>query len=111
MMNFLKKDKTNSKKYIKESLNIQMSNNKVLRDNLVKEQQFSRNLEIENKVLKEELDKLKKNVRVLSKDNETLAKMLNDIIEKYNIKLEVSEEEKPKRRGRKPKKEGNDTNE
>ena len=111
MMNFLKKDKKNSKKYMRECLDTQMSNNKILRENLVKEQQFSRNLEIENKVLKEELTRLKKNIGILSKDNQELAKMLNEVIIKYNIKLDTKEEIKPKKRGRKPKKEEGETNE
>ena len=85
-----------SKKELQEMLDIQISNNKILRNNLRKEQAFSRNLEVGAKLVKEENEKLKNNVRNLQKDNETLAKMLNELVVKYNVKFETIDE-KPKR--------------
>lgn len=84
-------------KELKGNMEIQINNNKVLRTNLQKEQQYSRNLEIERNVLKEELEKVKENLRIAIKDNETLAKMLNELIVKYNVKFETNEKPKAKR--------------
>lgn len=91
MINFLK---TESKKQISKNLKIQIENNRILRENFRKEQQLNKNLNIENAVLKEELEKLKENIRILSKDNEELAKMVNELVVKYNVKL--SDGDKPK---------------
>lgn len=91
MINFIK---TESKKQIKKNLQIQIENNRILRENFRKEQQLNKNLNIENAVLKEEISKLKNNVRILSKDNENLAEMINEMVVKYNIKL--SDGSKPK---------------
>lgn len=87
-MNFLK---TESKKQIKKNLNIQMENNRILRENFRKEQILNKALNAENAVLKEQIQKLKNNVRTLQKDNETLAKMINELAIKYNVKFETNE--------------------
>lgn len=88
-------------KTLKENLEIQMNNNKILRENLRKEQAFSRSLEVGAKMVKEENAKLKRTVKRVMDDNKVLADMLNDIIVKYNIKIETPKEEKPKRGRRK----------
>lgn len=85
-MNLLSKIVKKSKtKELEENLKIQINNNKILRGNLQQEQQFSRKLE-------EELNKVKENLRIALKDNEELAKMLNEIVVKYNIKFENEKE-------------------
>lgn len=91
MINFLKGE---SKKQIAKNLKIQIENNKILRENFRKEQALNKNLSIENAVLKEEITQLKGNVRILSKDNEELAKMVNELVVKYDVKL--SDGTKPK---------------
>lgn len=91
MLNFIK---TESKKQIQKNLKIQIENNRILRENFRKEQQLNKNLNIENAVLKEEIQELKNNVRILSKDNEELAKMVNEMVVKYDVKL--SDGSKPK---------------
>lgn len=91
MLNFIK---TESKKQISKNLKIQIENNRILRENFKKEQQLNKNLNLENKVLKEKIEELKNNVRVLSKDNEELAKMINEMVVKYDVKL--SDGSKPK---------------
>lgn len=91
MINFIK---TESKKQIQKNLKIQIENNRILRENFRKEQQLNKNLNIENKVLKEEIEELKNNVRILNKDNEELAKMINEMVVKYDVKL--SDGSKPK---------------
>lgn len=85
-MNLLSKIVKKSKtKELEDNLKIQINNNKILRGNLQQEQQFSRKLE-------EELNKVKENLRIALKDNEELAKMLNEIVVKYNIKFENEKE-------------------
>lgn len=85
-MNLLSKIVKKSKtKELEENLKIQINNNKILRGNLQQEQQFSRKLE-------EELNKVKENLRITLKDNEELAKMLNEIVVKYDIKFENEKE-------------------
>lgn len=85
-MNLLSKIVKKSKtKELEENLKIQINNNKILRGNLQQEQQFSRKLE-------EELNKVKENLRIALKDNEELAKMLNEIVVKYDIKFENEKE-------------------
>lgn len=101
-MNILRRFSKNSKiKELEENLQIQISNNKILRENLQKEQAFSRSLEVGAKMVKEENAKLKRTVKRVMDDNKVLADMLNDIIVKYNIKIETPKEEKPKRGRRK----------
>lgn len=58
--NFLKQV---SKKELKTQLDIQMQNNKILREALRMEQQDNKANQLEIKKLKEKIEKLKKNVR------------------------------------------------
>ena len=58
--NFLKQV---SKKELKSQLDIQMQNNKILREALRMEQQDNKANQLEIKKLKEKIEKLKKNVR------------------------------------------------
>lgn len=89
--NFLKQV---SKKELKKNLEIQMKNNKVLRANLKAEQEYSRKIE-------QELNAVKNNLRIALKDNEELAKMLNELVIKYNVKFETNEKTKAKRTNKK----------
>ena len=59
--NFLKQV---SKKELKAQLDIQMQNNKILREALRMEQQDNKANQLEIKKLKDKIEKLKKNVRV-----------------------------------------------
>lgn len=93
-MNFLKGE---SKREIKRNLQIQMENNKILRENLRNEQKFSKNLQIAAVELKKELEKVKENLRLALKDNEELAKMINELVVKYDVKFETNEKPKAKR--------------
>ena len=52
-----------SKKKPKDSLDIQMQNNKILREALRMEQQDNKTNQLEIKKLKDKIEKLKKNVR------------------------------------------------
>lgn len=98
MLNFIK---TESKKQISKNLKIQIENNRILRENFRKEQQLNKNLNIENAVLKEEIEELKNNVRILSKDNEELAKMINEMVVKYDVKLSDGSKPKTKKSNKK----------
>ena len=79
---------------LKKNLEIQMKNNKVLRANLKAEQEYSRKIE-------QELNAVKNNLRIALKDNEELAKMLNELVIKYNVKFETNEKTKAKRTNKK----------
>lgn len=79
---------------LKKNLEIQMNNNKILRANLKAEQEYSRKLE-------QELNAVKNNLRIALKDNEELAKMLNELVIKYNVKFETNEKTKAKRTNKK----------
>lgn len=79
---------------LKKNLEIQMNNNKILRANLKAEQEYSRKLE-------QELNAVKNNLRIALKDNEELAKMLNELVIKYNVKFETNENPKVKRTSKK----------
>lgn len=94
MIKFLK---TESKRQIAKNLKIQIENNRILRENFRKEQTLNKALNAENVVLKEQILKLKENVRILSKDNEDLAKMINEMVIKYDIKLSNGSKPKTKK--------------
>ena len=104
-----------SKKTLKKNIEIQMNNNKVLRDMLRTEQQSNKAYSIENATLKDLLSEekrkvasLKRQVRTTYEKNKDLYEMLEELkksnidIDKLikNKKLEIrkSKEERPKRK-------------
>lgn len=97
-MNLLKRE---SKKQISKNLKIQIENNRILRENFRKEQNINTALLTENRMLKEQIIKLKDNVRILSKDNQELAKMINELIIKCDVKLSTGEKPKARRESKK----------
>ena len=86
IMKLVNKVKKNNRiEELETNIRIQISNNRMLREELTKEREFSKEQALE-------IAKLKKNIAILSKDNEEMAKM---IVELRNL-IPSNEEDMPR---------------
>lgn len=86
LMKFINRIKKNTRiNELEENIKIQISNNRMLREQLTKEREYSKEQALE-------IAKLKKNIIELSNDNEHLANLIKELLPKTSS----SDEETPR---------------